>query len=334
MTQLFSESERLDNLYFHKNINNSLKELANRDIHNINNLVFYGQPGVGRRTRVYSFLYELFNDIKVFNLKKSNIYIKDNYFHLNYLYSDYHIEINLLEFVNQEKNIFKFFLNKFVETKNIILNIPKIIILNNFNNFKYINYIYSYIEKYNKSVKFFIITKESIPDKLDSLCNIIRIPNIKQEEIYNYLSKYNKVSKIIFKKIIKANNYEYNNLNLNFILNYFEISEFLDTNLFESINKNINTIVNKLLSDKKMRLNNIIKTRNILYSLYTSNYEMKDIFYKIFNLIVTDKNTNENIKKKVIKYFFENDNEFMECNKEIFQLEKCLLNIKVIKNNS
>ena len=36
MTYLFSESDRLDNLYFHKNINNSLKELAKYDIHNIN----------------------------------------------------------------------------------------------------------------------------------------------------------------------------------------------------------------------------------------------------------------------------------------------------------
>ena len=61
---------------------------------------------------------------------------------------------------------------------------------------------------------------------------------------------------------------------------------------------------------------------------------MKDIFYKILDLIVTNKNIDENIKKKVVKYFFENDNEFLECNKEIFQLEKCLLNIKVIKNNS
>lgn len=334
MTNLFSESDRLDNLYFHKNINNSLKELAKRDIHNINNLVFNGKPGIGRRTRVYSFLYELFDDINIFNLKKSNIYIKDNYFHLNYLYSDYHIEINLSKFVNQEKNIFKFFLNKFVETKNIILNIPKIVILNNFNNFKYINYIYSYIEKYNKSVRFIIITKENIPDKLGSLCNIINIPNLRQDEIYNYLSINNKVSKILFRRIIKANNDEFNNLNLNFIFNYFEISQFLDINLFESINKNIDKIVKNILSDKKLRLNNIIKTRNILYSLYTSNYEMKDIFYKILDLIVTNKNIDENIKKKVVKYFFENDNEFLECNKEIFQLEKCLLNIKVIKNNS
>ena len=41
MANLFSESDRLDNLYFHKNINNALKKLAKRDIHNINNLVFY-----------------------------------------------------------------------------------------------------------------------------------------------------------------------------------------------------------------------------------------------------------------------------------------------------
>ena len=52
-----------------------------------------------------------------------------------------------------------------------------------------------------------------------------------------------------------------------------------------------------ILSDKKMQLNNIIKTRNILYSLYTSNYEMKDIFYKILDLIITNKNVEENIKK-------------------------------------
>ena len=82
MAKLFSECDRLDNLYFHKNINNSLKELAKRDIHDINNLVFYGQPGSGRRTRIYSFLYELFDNSEVFNLKRSNVYIKDNYFHL------------------------------------------------------------------------------------------------------------------------------------------------------------------------------------------------------------------------------------------------------------
>ena len=166
------------------------------------------------------------------------------------------------------------------------------------------------------------------------MCNIINIPNLRQDEIYNYLSINNKVSKILFRRIIKANNDEFNNLNLNFIFNYFEISQFLDINLFESINKNIDKIVKNILSDKKFGLNNIIKTRNILYSLYTSNYEMKDIFYKILDLIVTNKNIDENIKKKVVKYFFENDNEFLECNKEIFQLEKCLLNIKVIKNNS
>ena len=40
MAKLFSERDRLNNLYFHKNINNSLKELAKRDIHDINNLVF------------------------------------------------------------------------------------------------------------------------------------------------------------------------------------------------------------------------------------------------------------------------------------------------------
>ena len=41
----------------------------------------------------------------------------------------------------------------------------------------------------------------------------------------------------------------------------------------------------------------ILYLLNILYSLYTSNYEMKDIFYKILDLIITNKNINENIKK-------------------------------------
>jgi hypothetical protein len=331
---LFANNEKLDNLYFHKNINKILKDLAKYDIHEINNMVFYGSPNIGRRTRVYAFLYELFNDISVYNIKKSNIYVKDNYFHFSYLYSKYHIEINLAEFTNQEKNIFKYFLNKFVETKNLMLNIPKIIIINNLNNFKYINYLYSYMEKYHKSVRFIIITKERPTEKLESLCNIIRIPDIKTNDIYNYLSGKYKFSKTIFNKIIRANNYEFNNLNLDFIFNYLEMTQFLNINLFESINKNIDIIVNNIIFEKKNTLNNILKTRNILYALYTSNNDMKNIFYKILRLIIQHKSVTNDIKIKVIDYFFKNDHEFNECNKEIFQLEKCLLNIKVIKNKN
>ena len=81
-------------------------------------------------------------------------------------------------------------------------------------------------------------------------------------------------------------------------------------------------------------MNNIIKTRNILYALYTSNYDMKNIFYKILKLVIQNEDLDNNIKIKVIDFFYKNDNEFNECNKEIFQLEKCLLNIKLIKNSS
>ena len=329
---LFTDHKQLDNLDFHKNINNQLKNLAKINIDNINNIVITGSDGTGRRTRVYAFLYEMFKDMAVFKLKKTNVHVKDNYFHLHYLNSNYHIEIDLAIFVNQEKNIFKYFLNKFVETRNIILNIPKIIILNNFNNFKYIDYVYCYMEKYHQSVKFIIITKETIPNKLESMCSVIRIPNLQQDEVYEYLSK--SISKTTFNKIIRANNYEYSNLNLDFIFNYCEMTKFLNINLFESINKNINVIVNNIISNKNNTLNNIIKTRNILYALYTSNYDMKNIFYKILKLVIQHENVSNDVKIKVIDFFYKNDNEFNECNKEIFQLEKCLLNIKLIKCNS
>ena len=55
-------------LYFHKKINNSLINLTKNNIHNINNLIFFGKSGIGKRTRIYTFLNNKFFE-GVYNLK-------------------------------------------------------------------------------------------------------------------------------------------------------------------------------------------------------------------------------------------------------------------------
>jgi Holliday junction resolvasome RuvABC ATP-dependent DNA helicase subunit len=126
-TSFFEEKPTLKDLDFKLNILNNFDKLK---LDELNNLLFYGLPGSGKTIKIYAVLASIL-DNRVYDLKNIN-YEEDKKI-MTYKSSIYHIEIDKFNLGSNEKLFIQSFLKTYTETKNIGLNLPKIVIVKNGN---------------------------------------------------------------------------------------------------------------------------------------------------------------------------------------------------------
>ena len=107
---------------------NYYKELKSFDIESMPNIVFHGNKGSGKTTKIYAYLCSLL-DKRVYTLKNNEVELEKRIF--KFRSSIYHLEIDCLELINNERIFFCNYLKEYCETRNIGLDIPKVIYIMN-----------------------------------------------------------------------------------------------------------------------------------------------------------------------------------------------------------
>ena len=129
---LFDQKPALDDLFFKYN---KIQQLAKSDVHNLLNLLFYGPKGCGKTIQIYAFLASMLKSKGVYDLKNTTFEYDKKI--MNYKSSIFHIEIDPLVLCSNEKYFIQYFLKQYIETINIGLNIPKIIVVKNADHLSY-----------------------------------------------------------------------------------------------------------------------------------------------------------------------------------------------------
>ena len=269
------------------------KELKFFDIESMSNIIFHGNKGSGKTIKIYAFLCSLL-DKRVYTLKNNQVEIEKKNF--KFRSSIYHLEIDCLELINNERIFFNNYLKDYCGTRNIGLDLPKIIYIMNIDviHRNSLLFLRKLIESNYQSCKFIFETNNisAIPNSLITRFLSFRISNPLKIEIEEVLKKYIKDKKIKItknnlNKIINSNtNYKYNN-NLNDI--FIAFNYYLKTNkiLVNNCNNIVNEIIN-IITCKNLNFESVQQLKNICEKIFINCYDVTSIVASI-NKILFDK---------------------------------------------
>jgi hypothetical protein len=331
-----------DDLDFLKDKSILFKNLSKYNIETISNLLLLGNTGSGRLTRIRLFLSELFKTNKL-NINKKHIEFNNKDKTLFYFYkSNYHFEIDMKLCCNiHESDIYEFFLKNYIETKNIIFNIPNIFIFRyaELISSKFQNILSNIIDKYYQTAKFIFISTKKFNKSLSSRIMQISMGNIKKDEIKNFLIKDSLDKNICIKEedidniidTIYKNN-QYYNLNDIFFLYELSIVNGKYEHFYVSHNIFIDDLINIIFTNNFI-YNDLYKIKNKLYDLYTCNYSCKNIINYIYKYISNKYNTNLCFLIEFTKLTAEINKSLINCNKHVIHLEKYIIGIIKLKKH-
>ena len=331
----FEEKPTLDDLDF--KIEQLFKfKNANIDIDSMNNLLFYGPKGSGKTTKIYALLATLF-DKKVYDLK--NLVHEYDKKTMNYKGSIYHIEINPVDLITNEKVFVQTFLKTYIETRNIGLDIPKIVLIKEANNLSSQSQmaLRRMIEKNHMSAKFIfeITSLSNFSEPLISRCLLFRVPMPKIDEIKICLEKNIIKNEITNKEyiddlisyIIKESTLIDNTVNLKKIFGFYRY--FIATRerfkfmYYDKINEIFEYIINKRIS-----FVNLKKIRDIIHELYINTVPMDEIISFIFHKTLekfADKNND--FREELLRITVDCDKLLKKGNKECLHVERYAISV-------
>ena len=301
----------LDDYKIHLNIISKLKILCKKDITNI---LVYGPKGSGKLTLVKSLLNTYYNT----NIKQSTKLVKINNKELSFKDSQYYFEIILDNYYNKKK--FEELI-LYLCGSNDINNKFKLIIIKNIEYIRNdsLRIVKYFIEKKSNNIRFIFITSNisNINSFFKGFFLLLRLPYPNKTEIYNYVSSIYNINDSKLKSIIN----DTNNLTSLFLL--------LEINMINNYICPYNTFSNKfiqLLTTKK--INNILKIRELLYTIMSKNYDLKIICLNILKQILNSKSDK---KKEIIELYTKYDNKNKSF-KNIIHIEALLINITKLYN--
>jgi hypothetical protein len=299
----FEKKPKIDDIDF---ADDYFKTFKSFDIETIPNLVFNGHRGSGKTTKIYSLLCSLL-DNKVYTLKNNEIEIEKRIF--KFKSSIYHLEIDCLELLNNERIFFNQYLREYCESRNIGLDIPKIIYFINIEKIhkNSLLYLRKMIESTYQSAKYIFETTNlsMVPNTLISRFLIIRvrIPNREKIEIVmKNIIKENKIkiSKSILNKIIDndlkyRNHYDLNNIFLNFNY-YIETKKLLVNNYYNTIDEIIN-----IITSKKIDFIGTLHIKSLCEKIFINCYDANELVLCITNILMNKYNKNTSKCEEIIK---------------------------------
>ena len=313
--------------------------LVNFDINSMPNFIFYGNKGSGKTTKIYAFLCSLL-DKKVYTLKNVEVEVEKKIF--KFRSSIYHLEIDILELINNERIFFHNYLKSYCETRNIGLDIPKIILLLNVDkiNRNSLLMLRKLIESTYQSAKYIFETNSisNIPETLSTRFLSFRVKNPNREEIEKMLKNIIKKNKI---KITKTNlnkiinfdidyNINYNLNNIILALNYYVKTKKILTNNYHKI---ICDLVNIIL-DKNLDFNNISKLKLICEKIFINCYDVNELVISINDTLCNKFKNNNELCFKIIKLSCECDiNLVNSTGKYFIHLENYIIKLILLINN-
>jgi DNA polymerase III delta prime subunit len=332
----FEEKPTLDELDFKIPL---LHNLAKIKVEEMTNIIFYGQPGSGKTTKIYAFLASLF-DKRVYDLNK--VLFEEDRKSMIYYASIYHIEINPSNISSNEKIFFQSFLKSYVQTKNIGLNIPKIIYIKNATLLSKQSQLFlrRVIEKNYMTAKFiFEISNLSLfAEPLISRCLLIKVVMPKIEDIRNCIYEYsNKNGVIIDEKTVKYIVHESNKISHTIhlkkifgFLRYYLLTKkdfvFLYYNTFFDI---FNYIKNKKISFVIIQ-----KIKEMIHELYIHLVPMEELIFFIFYKLMDEYSNNNKFIDKLLEITIKTEINIKKGNKDSIHTEFYIISIIELLNSS
>lgn len=111
---------RLDDLSYNKHIDSILQKLATQT--NFSHLIFYGQDGAGKKTRIRVLLQLMFNEnVHKLRIEHKEMKINSTKVEYNIATSPYHIELTPSDSKNHDRHIIQYVIKEVASTKNIQL---------------------------------------------------------------------------------------------------------------------------------------------------------------------------------------------------------------------
>ena len=321
---LFDDKPKLDEIYFKHDILNRFGKLR---IDEINNLIFYGMPTCGKTTKIYALLATIF-DLKVYDIK--NIEYNDDHKTMVYKASIYHIEIDPIILGSNEKLFISSFLKLYVETRNIGLDIPKIILVKNAELLSKNSQLSlrKIIEKSSITTRFIfeISNISGFSPAIISRCLLIKIkmPNIIEIKgcIKDYLNKKDiKITDNVIEHILDNTPYDLKKI-FGHVFYYIHTKKYFKFLYYDKFNEILNHITNK-----KITFVGLQKIRDIINELYINLVSMDELMHFIFNkLCDIHKNKNDYIDA-LLKLTIKCDINLKKGNKDCIHLEHYIISI-------
>lgn len=329
---IFDDKPNLDEIDFP---NIYLKRYSSTTLDSLNNLIFSGIKGSGKTIKVYAFLCSLLNN-KVYDIK-TRTFEHDNKC-VQYKTSIYHIEIDALELLTGERVFFNNFLKEYCKTRNIGLNLPKIIYIKNAEHLHKLSFLFlrKLIEKNYLSCRFILETSSIsiIPDPLLSRFSIIRIPIPSRHEILNCLKNYlSRKEKSIEEEVLiqliekskKTNSYDLKSI-FGFIRYYLVTGKYFEYFYNQYQNKILDIIFNKNLN-----MNEVYSLKGTIEDMFVNLVNSNDLIYilnqQIFNRLDELKIQHEDLKYELNQIAVKHDLNIKQGNKEFVHVLNYIIDI-------
>ena len=332
----FEEKPNIDDVDFKNQYYSSLKYF---DIESTPNFIFHGNKGSGKTTKIYAFLCSLL-DKKVYTLKNNEIEVEKRIF--KFKSSIYHLEIDALELINNERIFFHSYLKNYCETRNIGLDIPKIILILNIDkiNKNSLLMLRKLIESTYQSCKYIFETNNisNLPETLLTRFFSIRIKNPERKEIETVLkniikNKKIKITKTNLNKIIDYDsnyNYSYDLNNIFMVFNYYIKTDKILINNYHNI---ICEIIGIIL-DKNFNFNNLSKLKIICEKIFINCYNPNELICSINKILCEKFQKKYNLCEKILELTCECDiNLSKSTGKYFIHLENYFVKLILLINN-
>ena len=280
-----------------------------KNIHDFENLIVYGKPGIGK----YSQILYLLKKYSPSELKyEKKITVKTEKQEYNYHISDIHYEIDMAFLGCNSKILWH---EIYFQIMDIIAVKPDkigIIVCKNFHkiNSELLDIFYSYIQHYNTKItniqiKFILMTEHVsfIPSNILNVCQIIGLKQpdkseyekiILEKEKENTDEKIENITNML--EIVTPDN----------IINMKEMNSFSEIKSNNEIPKDIfNIICNQIIDDiNNNEIHDFLKFRDSLYDILVYNLDMTEcLFYILSHYIEMERISREDISQILVKSY-------------------------------
>jgi replication factor C subunit 3/5 len=335
--------------FFHKDIFKKLEKISKDD--SLPHIIFYGNPGTGKKTLINIFL-EMIFDNSIYKLDDSKYTIMssgNNESEVIIKQSDHHIIIepnntNFDRYLIQE--IVKEYAKKYplcIFEKSRKFKAVQINYLDNLSYYAQTS-LRRTIEKYSKTCRFIMwcYSLSKVIEPLRSRCLCIHIPTQTDEQLYKWMYNICCLEKIKIKSNIINSILSKSNGNLKSILWKLDLYRY-NNKIYNSYEEGINRIISEIINIKNNKIIdplfpiNIPKIREYIYKMYVTNISLNIIIKDILKSILFH---NKDITKQQINDIIDSASEFeyrlSKKRRDIIHLEAFVINIIfiLIKKNT
>jgi replication factor C subunit 3/5 len=326
--------------YFHKDIFKKLEKISKDD--SLPHIIFYGNPGTGKKTLINIFL-EMIFDNSIYKLDDSKYMIMssgNNESEVIIKQSDHHIIIepnntNFDRYLIQE--IVKEYAKKYplcIFEKSRKFKAVQINYLDNLSYYAQTS-LRRTIEKYSKTCRFIMwcYSLSKVIEPLRSRCLCIHIPTQTNDQLYKWMYNICCLEKIKIKPNIVESILNKSNGNLKSILWKLDLYRY-NKKIYNSYEEGINRIVNEIINIKNNKIIdptfpiNIPKIREYIYKMYVTNISLNIIIKDILkNILILNKDINNEQINNIINSASEFEYRLSKKRRDIIHLEAFVINI-------